>query len=665
MNSPFLAGHPKIDPTQLTPRELLRLMARSRECDRREGILHRQSRGWFHLSSAGHEAMAALVSLFDENDYFYIYYRDRAVMLARGASIFDLALMFFGKTDAESRGRQMPAHFSAQNLNVISLASPTSLQCLPAVGTAWACKSQGRRQTVFCSIGDAAIRQGEFYEAVCLALQEKLPIIFLVEDNGFGISTRTEKMNPWNIGALSSEPTIQLNGRNHLEVHKAASAAVGKARAGDGPTILWANVDRLASHTSSDDQRIYRSEEELALNRKRDPIVLLRDELLQDGALTEAEWHTELDEIAREVDREYRRAERTNDPDPAGIEQHVYSAQPPIYHKPGLPERATWSMAEAVNETLRQEMNADKRILLFGEDLEDPKGGVFGLTRGLSTLFPDQVHNSPLAEATIAGVACGLAIGGYRPVFEIQFIDFVAPAFNQIVNQIATLRWRSAGAWKCPLVLIAACGAYIGGGGPWHSQTNEAWFAHAPGIQIAMPSTPQDAAALLRSAIYGDDPVLLLLPKKQFRQQVPAGDDEPVRWGDGRIRLAGEDVTLVSWGNCVEICLAASETMRAEGISAEVIDLRTIVPWDRDLVHGSIKNTGRLVVVHEDNRTCGFGGTIIAEITSRPDCWDLLAGPPQLVCRGDVQVPYHPMLEQAVLPDAPGVCDAVRIVMRY
>ncbi|MDQ3812812.1 MAG: 2-oxoisovalerate dehydrogenase, partial [Armatimonadota bacterium] len=351
--------------------------------------------------------------------------------------------------------------------------------------------------------------------------------------------------------------------------------------------------------------------------------------------------------------------------EPASVTEHLFSSSRLPCQASNLPQQDTWTMVTAVNEVLRQSLEADHRVMMFGEDIEDPKGGVFGLTKGLSTLFPGRVVNSPLAEATIAGAAVGLAVAGYKPIFEIQFIDFVAPAFNQIVNQIATLRWRSAGAWKCPLVLIAPCGAYLPAGGPWHSLTNEAWFAHTPGIQIVMPSTPQDAAALLRAAIAGDDPVLFLLPKHLFRHKFPLVPEEPIGLGQAAVRSYGSDVTVVAWGNCVELALAAAQTMEAESVGVEVVDLRSLVPCDWSTIRESMAKTGRLVIVQEDARMCSFGQAILTEMTSPPGSWGYLAAPPQLVSRLDVHVPFHPPSEEYILPSAEQVCDAIRLTMRY
>ncbi len=645
--------------------DLLRVMALAREGDRREGILLRQGKGSFQLPGAGHEALAALAYCLQPQDYLYPHYRDRALLLARGMSNYEMALSYFARAGSSSGGRQLASHHSDRSRRIVSLASPTGLQAIPAAGTAWACKRDGERGVTLCCIGDASLRQGDFYESWCLALEYDLPLVFIVEDNGYGISTPTAKMNPWNIGALGENRVIRADGRRVAEVYEAGGRAIEGARLGRGPAVLWFEMDRLSSHTSSDDQRIYRPAAELEAMLTRDPITLLRDYLISTGRLNLDTWAEDQEKTIRSVDEDYLRAEAAPSPDPASVMTHVFSDNPLPACTSGLPVRDEWTMVDAVNETLRGALAEDDRVILFGEDLEDPKGGVFGLTRGLSTQFPGRVLNSPLAESTIAGAAAGLALAGQKPIFELQFIDFVGPAFNQIVNQIATLRWRSVGTWTCPLVILAPCGAYLPSGGPWHSQTNEAWFAHAPGLQIVMPSTPQDAAALLKAAIAGDDPVLCLLPKHLFRRRLSVTTGEPARLGQAVTRRTGKDVTVLAWGNCVPIALEAAESLLSQGCSAEVIDLRSIVPCDWEAIEHSLSKTGRLVVVQEDNRTCSFGQAILAEMTSRTACWDLLAAPPQLVSRPDVHVPFNAMLEEHVLPNPERVCEAVRLVMEY
>jgi 2-oxoisovalerate dehydrogenase E1 component len=637
-------------------------MAQSREGDRREGILVRQGRGFLQVPGAGHEALAAVCLALRPDDWVFPYYRERAVALARGVSTLELALNFFGKREGLGAGRLMSSHFGGKKYGIFPSATPTGIQCLPAVGVAWGAKLSGQGAVSVCFIGDAATRGGEFYEALCLALQDELPVLFIIGDNGYGISTPTEKMTPWNIGALNPAICERVDGRDAVAVCAASTQAIADLREGRGPRVLWCEIDRLWSHTLSDDHRVYRSLEAIEEMATRDPIPNLRDRLVQEGLLSLADWKDELARIAEQVDADYQSAERAPVASSA-LTQVLAPASSAAPRPPAALPKSDETMVEALNEELRRTLREDPRVLLFGEDIEDPKGGVFGTTRGLSSEFPDRVTNSPLAEATIVGAGAGLAATGWKPVFEIQFVDFLAPAFNQLVHQAATLRWRSNGDFSCPLVLLAPSGAYLPAGGPWHSQTGEGWWTHTPGLRVAVPSTPRCAVSLLREALEADDPTLLLLPKRLFRRAVA-----PPLLGSGSgalIRRAGTEATIVTWGNTVEIALEAAAILATEGVEAEVIDLRTLVPCDWATVETSLAKTGRMVVVQEDNETASFGASIVARISSQPQTWDLLAAPPQLVTRPDVHVPFHPKLEASVLPDAEGVAEAVRLLLRH
>lgn len=643
--------------------DYLRLMLESREGDRREGLLMRQSRGWFQVSAWGHESLGALAWCLRPCDYVFPYYRDRAIALARGITTRELALAYFAAADSSSGGRTMPCHFSSRALNVFSVATPTGSQCLPAAGAAWALKRAGGEGAVLCTIGDAATRQGEFYEAIAMALQEKLPVVFLVEDNAFGISTPTAGMNPYTLRALDAAHCTRMDGRDPDAVYAVGQGAFDNARAGNGPSVLWLEVDRLCSHTCSDDQRLYRSAEELDAIAKRDPIDLYAQRLMAEGLLTSDALNSLKREIAESVDRDYQSAEQAAAPDPAVSHTSLFAAGQAVPASP-VPWDGPATMVAAINCTLRTALKSHTRVVLFGEDIEDPKGGVFGFTKGLSTAFPGRVVNSPLAEATIAGVAIGMAAAGYRPVFELQFVDFIGPALNQLLAHASSLRWRTEGAWTCPLVLLAPYGAYLPAGGMWHSQSNDGLLAHIPGVRIAVPSTPADASALLWTAIHGDDPSLILLPKHLFRARaaLPHAPD-PLPFGKAALRREGNDVTVVAWGNCVELALEAAERAAPQGISVEVLDLRTLVPCDWAAIETSLAKTGRLVVVHEDTRTTGFGQAVVAEMTSAADRWELFLAPPQLVTRADIPVPFHPILEAAALPCVEQVLAAVHTTM--
>ena len=643
--------------------ELLKLMYLSREGDRREGVLHRQSKGWFQVAGMGHEAMAALATQLNDDDYLFPYYRDRAMVLARGVTNSDLASAYFAKRGSSSGGRQMPGHYSDRKRNVWSVPTPTGANALPGCGVAWAMQLDGKDNVVVATVGDAASRQGEFYEAISFAVERQLPIILIVEDNNYGISTNTEKFNPFKLGIFDEGINlVEVDARHPDRVYEAGAKAIEKARSGNGPTIMVCEVDRLCSHTSSDDHRVYRPQNEIDEMTDRDPIVVVANELIEAGELTADEWEKIKEEINQSVDAEYIAAE--NEPDPKADEllDHLFGDEP-TPETPPLEGGKKWRMVDAINSVFRHGLKTDDRHIFFGEDIEDPKGGVFGLTSGLSENHPTRAFNSPLAEATIAGVGIGMACYGMKPVFEIQFIDFVGPAWNQISQNLSTLRWRTFGDWPCPIVFYAPYGAYLPGGSLWHSQANEAAFAHIPGLRVVVPSTPEDAAALMWTSMHADDPTIFLVPKHLFRQQMDVSADIPaVGFGEARVRREGEDVTLVTWGNCMEQGLAAAEALASEA-SVEVIDLRSIVPWDRDTVLESLEKTGRLVVVQEDGRTCSVGQMIISEISNDPESWSYFLSAPQLVSKPDVHIGYNPIYEYAALPSTDEVVAAIRLVM--
>jgi 2-oxoisovalerate dehydrogenase E1 component len=638
-------------------RALLGHMIEAREGDRREGILMRQGHGWFQIPGMGHEALAAFAWLLDADDYIVPHYRDRALMLARGVTARELALDFLARAGSSSDGRNLPSHHSARHLNVFSIASPVGSQCLPAAGIAWGLQQRGGGAVVVCFIGDASTRQGEFYEAVCFAVQERLPIVFVVEDNGYSISTSTERMLPFRLDVFHPALFERVDGRDAFAVYARGAVAVDRARRGGGPAVLWCELDRLGSHTSADDQRQYRPADELAAMTARDPIRRLAQRLAAAGALDDGELIALEADAARRTDALYDDVLAAPMPRADEVGAHLWGQETAHAPHPLEPGEDT-TMVAAINRTLAAALERDPRVRLFGQDIEDPKGGVFGFTKGLSSRFPGRVVNAPVAEATIVGLPVGLAAIGFRPVFEIQFIDFIAPGFNQLVSQVATLRWRSRGTWSCPMVIYAPYGAYLPAGGMWHSQANDAFFAHTPGLRMAVPSTPEDAAGLLWAAVQDDDPSLLLIPKHLCRVRMPVERYAPVRFGQARVRRAGTDVTVVAWGSCVELVEQAAGRLPA--VSMEIVDPRTLAPFDWDTVERSVAKTGRLIVVHEDNRTCGFGEAIIAEMTADRRRFHHLLAQPELVARRDVHVPFNPHLERAILPDVDDVVAAVR-----
>ena len=637
---------------------LLTLMLDSRHADLREQNLIRQGKGHFHVSGMGHEALAAVSMQMEPDDYIVSYYRDRGLVLGRGMTTRQLGLEYFAKRNTGSGGRQMPSHYSNADLHIWSVPTPTGSQLLPACGIAWGIKLDGKKNVVVTTVGDAATRQGDFYEAICFAREKKLPLLLVVEDNAYGISMPTRKTNPLALNVLEAEDWRRIEGQDVQQVYDATAEAFEKMRAGSGPFFFWINMERLSSHTSSDDQKLYRSAEELELLEKFDPLKCWKDRLIEEGLIT-AEQFAKLDEEVKErIRSEYSEAEKADDPSPNELLANV-TAPPPKAEKEIL-QPGKYRIGDTVNKTLRLGLEEDARRILFGEDIEDPKGGVFRLTQKLSTEFPKQVFNSPLAESTILGVACGLAAYGKRPVFELQFIDFIYPGFNQLVTNISNLRWRSFGNWKCPAVIYAPYGAYLPGGSLWHSQANESALAHYPGLNIAIPSTPADAAGLLWSAMHSEDPVIFLIPKHLLWAEHEY--TEPVRavpLGRAHTLRDGSDVTVVAWGNTVEKSLEALDKIGNE-TSIELIDLRSIVPWDKATIERSVRKTRRLVVVQEDTENCSVGQMIISHVTSTPELWDEMISPPVLVSKANVLIGYNPIYEYAALPDVERIIAAIK-----
>ncbi|MFL6589701.1 MAG: thiamine pyrophosphate-dependent enzyme [Chthoniobacterales bacterium] len=640
---------------------LLTILLESRHGDLREQNLNRQGKGHFHVSGMGHEGLAALGFAMVQGDYIVPYYRDRGLVLGRGVASRELALDYFAKKKGQSHGRQMPSHYSYASRGIWSVPTPTGSQLLPACGIAWGIQLDKKPNVVVTTIGDAATRQGDFFEAVCFAKERKLPVVFVVEDNKYGISSPTRKINPRALDVLQPNDWQELDGRDIQQIYDAGTKAFESMRAGNGPAFFWVNMERLSSHTSSDDHKLYRSAEELAECEKCDPLKCWSEQLIADGVLS-ADDYAKLDqEIKERIRGEFAEAERAEDPSADELQLQITGDLPALDNEVLPPGK--YRIGDTINKTLRLGLKESRDRIVFGEDVEDPKGGVFRLTQKLSTEFPEQVYNSPLAESTILGVACGLASYGKRPVFELQFIDFIGPGWNQLVTNLSTLRWRSFGTWTCPVVIYAPYGAYLPGGSLWHSQANEAALAHFPGINVAIPSTPEDAAGLLWTAMHCEDPTFVLVPKHLLWAEHESTDPvKAVPLGAARKRNIGSDVTLVAWGNTVEKSLEALAEIGDE-MSVDLIDLRSIVPWDREAIEESVGRTGRLVVVQEDSENCSVGQMIVAHLTGRAEIWSELLAPPVLVSKTNVMIGYNPIYEYAALPDVKRIVGALRRAM--
>ncbi len=652
------AERPASAPAPLDRVALLRTMLAVRAVDAREEKLLRQGRGWIHIPGLGHEPLAALAAFLDAGDLLFPYYRDRALFQARGVTALEMARDYLATATSSTGGRMMPVHGSYRRLGIYPPATPTASQCLPAVGAAWALKLAGDRRIVLTTIGDASVRQGEFFEALVLAVEMTLPIVFVVEDNGYGISTPTRDQLPMRLGVLAAPYASMVDGRDVDALALRARDAIARARDGLGPSLLWVELDRLASHTNSDDHRVYRSADDIAAMRARDPVEKMAAALVTAGALAPQALAAMRHDVEREADDAFARAETEPVPEPASAFDDLTgpSSRDGVALPFSLGEREN-TVAAAWHRTLGEALDRLPSTVLFGEDVEDPKGGVFGFSKGLSSRHKGRVRNAPLAEATIVGAGIGLAAAGLRPIVELQFIDFAAPALNQLANQLATLRWRSKGEWTAPLVIYAPHGAYLPAGSAWHSQSNEGWWTHIPGLRVAVPSTPGDAAALLWTALHEQDPTLFLIPKHVMRLRQPIARTAR-GFGRARVVRRGKDVTVVAWGNGVEIATAAAEAI-ADRASVEIIDPVSLVPFDWETLVASVARTGRLVVIDEDSRTGCFGQTIVAEMVGADARFAHFLSAPKLCARADAHVPYHPVLEYAILPDVERVTRAI------
>jgi len=625
-----------------------KLMLMSKYSDYREGVCSRQGKSFLQVPSRGHEALGLLTLQLNSDDVLVPYWRNKALVLGKTHNLSGIAKDFFAVASSSSGGRNMPSHFSDKSNNVFSVVTSTGMQCLPACGIAWSFLQRNQSSIVMCSIGDGATRQGEFFEAWCFAKEKKLPIIFLVEDNQYAISTPTEKTTPLSLDVFDCADIITIDGSDPVQLFHHGEEAVSKARKGK-PSIMWCRVDRLESHTNSDDCTLYRCEEDLL--SMVDPIEKMEDFMLKNSIIQSAEIEKFHKSISLEVDETYAAAESEMSPDPGGVKSFLYNEDPSREHSLQIVNRSNMTIVEAVNNALHEGFDRSDDVVGFGNDVEDPKGGVFGFTKGISRKHPRKMFNAPLSESTIVGTAVGLAACGIKPIFEIQFVDFLGVAFEQLVTQVATLSWRSLGEWTAPLVLYAPYGAYLPGGGMWHSQSNEGFWCHIPGLRIAIPSNPQDAYELFSMSFQLLDPILILLPKHIMRKKFDIPKSPPLSFGRGKKVVSGADITVVAWGNCMSIITDVMEDINEHQVSVELIDPIFLNPLDLDLIKCSVVKTGRLLVVQEDNKTCSVGESIITKIIDDNEAFYALLAPPKLISRDDIHIPYHQDLEYAVLPD--------------
>jgi 2-oxoisovalerate dehydrogenase E1 component len=673
-----------------------RTMYLSRRIDDREIQLKRQNKIFFQISGAGHEAVlvAAGMALRSGRDWFYPYYRDRALLLQLGMTPTEMFLGAVGsRDDPASGGRQMPSHWGDPRLHVVSRSSPTGTQFLQAVGCAEASVlpsplSREADEVVYVSAGDGATSEGEFWESLNVASNRHLPVLYLVEDNGYAISVPVEVQTAG--GSVSklvrSFPDLlvrEVDGCDPLASLAAMREAVGWCRARRGPALVHARVIRPYSHSLSDDETLYRPPKEREADARRDPIPNMARRLLAEGLATEEELARLREQVDKDVVAASDAALAAAPPSLADATRHVYSvdtdpASAAFESAPRLSGQPK-TVVDLLNACLHDEMARDPRIVVFGEDVADcsrlenlelvkGKGGVFKVTHNLQRRFgSDRVFNSPLAEAAIVGRAIGMATRGLKPVVEVQFMDYVWPAYMQIRNELATLRWRSNGHYKCPVVIRIPYGGYLQGGAIYHSQCGEVNFTHIPGLRVVLPSNALDANGLLRTAIRCEDPVLFVEHKHLYRQahnkgQYP-GPDYTLPFGQAAVVREGSDVSVITFGALVHRSAVAARQAESEGISTEIIDLRTLSPYDWGAIEKSVRKTGRALVAYEDTRSWGYGAEIAARISD--ELFEYLDAPVRRVAALDTFVGYHPVLEDAILPQPATILEALRALDAY
>ena len=691
----------------LTRDDLLRsyrTMLLSRRIDDKEIQLKNQSLIFFQISGAGHEAVltAAGLHLRAGHDWFYPYYRDRALCLTLGMTPTEMLLAAVGaKDDPNSGGRQMPSHWGHRKLNIPSQGSPTGTQCLQAVGAGEAGMIYERVTSIqdrdecfhsdevtYVSIGEGTTSEGEFWESLNTACTRNVPIIYLVEDNGYAISVPVEVQTPGgDVSRLvESFPNLKLwrcDGTDFLDSYRTLGEAVGYVRRERRPALVHARVIRPYSHSLSDDERLYKTPEERKAEAQRDPLKKMRDFLTGNGIATDAD----LDDIATSVDREIADATdfALEAPKPSVDSAASFVYSPTVdptsadFNTAAQPEGKADTMVAAINRTLKDEMALNPRIVIFGEDVADAskqgalphvpgKGGVFKVTHGLQKTYgADRVFNSPLAEANIVGRAVGMATRGLKPVVEIQFFDYIWPAMMQLKDEMSMLRYRSSNNWSCPAVVRVPIGGYLRGGAPYHSQSGVSIFAHCPGLRIVFPSNATDAAGLLRTSIRCDDPVLFLEHKHLYRQTYNKGaypgSNYMVPFGKGSLRREGTDMVVLTWGALVQRSLLAAQQAEKDGVSVAVFDLRTIMPYDWDGIAEIVKKTSKVIIAHEDTLTGGFGAEIAARIGE--ELFEYLDAPVKRVAALDCPVAYCPDLEEKILPQSADVLAAIKKLAAY
>lgn len=655
--------------------DVYRTMCVSRRLDDKMLILLKQGKGFFHIGCSGHEAiqMAAAKNMIPGKDWSLPYYRDMSLALGLGMTSKDLLSAHLSKVTDTSHGKQMPSHFNSSELRIVSVSSALGAQYLPSLGVAQGTMRNGSDEVTYVSLGDGATSQGTFFEMINWATRIKAPLIVVVQDNKYAISVPiTEQTSNHSISkSVSGFQNLQIyevDGTDYFNSYAAMQAAVKRARAGEGPSLVHAHVVRLLPHSSSDDHRKYRTPEELEEDRLSDPILKLGEKLIENGIATETELDIIKEEVRKQIDSDTEWCLKQDDPKPEDGVRFMYSEKElGLEYEKSEPSGDPIVIVDAINHALDEEMARDERVIVFGEDVAGGKGGVFTATRGLTEKYgADRCYNSPLAEASIIGTACGLAIQGYKPVVEIQFGDYIWPAMQQLRNQVPSLRFRSHNHFGAPMVIRVPIGGYIHGG-LCHSQNIESIFGHIPGFKIVMPSTAADAKGLLKTAIRSDDPILFLEHKALYRQgfsRSPEPDsDYLIEIGKGRMVREGNDLTIVTYGALVQKSLNMAKEYAKDGYDIEVIDLRSIVPLDMDMVLKSVKKTNKVLVVHEDLEFIGLGSEISAQIADK--AFEYLDAPIKRVAAKYSYIPFADPMEDYVLPNDNDIREAIDYLRNY
>jgi 2-oxoisovalerate dehydrogenase E1 component len=649
-------------------------MVLCRRLDEKMLILIKQGKSFFHMGASGHEAaqLAVAVAMRPGEDWSFPYYRDAAYCLGMGMTSRDQLLGFLSKSDdPNSGGRQMPQHYGHKDLRIVSQSSPTGTQYLQAVGCALICKKERTKEIVYVSSGEGTTSQGDFHEALNWASMAKAPVVFHIQDNEYAISTHKSEQTADTVYTMTAGfknlSRYDVDGTNFFETNLAFKQAVERAKRGKGPSLIVSNVVRLLPHSSSDDQRKYRTPEDLDDDLKRDPLIILEEECVVEKFISSKEFQKIRDKAHLQVEKDIEWTLEQNNPDSSMAMNHIYSDDIIVEEPEFNPISEKIVIVDAINHALKEEMARNDKMVIYGQDIADPKGGVFTATRGLSDEFgQDRVFNSPLAESSIIGTAIGMAVKGYKPVVEIQFCDYIWTAMMQIRNEVVTMRYRSNNAWTCPIVIRTPVGGYIHGG-LCHSQSIDGYFIHMPGIYLAYPSNAADAKGLLKMACRMNDPVLFMEHKGLYRQGY-AATEEPDKnyilpFGKAKVLEYGEELTIVTWGAMVQKSIEAVQSLDLDDGQVEIIDLRTLNPLDLTTIGSSLEKTGKILIVYEDNLTNGPGAEISALISDK--FFELLDGPIRRVAAKDSHIPFSDILEEEILPQVYDISIGIKELLEY